>query len=90
VTGTSVCPVDIGSACWARTSDPLINSRRVVALRANTCAEFTPKPSGKIEKFTTILCAFAGFVPERKRPLRGLGSELYGVDHLVPELAGWA
>ena len=38
-----------------------------MALKANTCADFAPKPSGKIEKFTTILCGFAGFVPERKK-----------------------
>ena len=56
--------VDIGSACWARTSDPLINSHRVVDLRANNCADFTLKPSGKIKKFATILCAFAAVVPE--------------------------
>ena len=34
--------VDIGSACWARTSDPLINSHRVEALKANICADFAP------------------------------------------------
>jgi hypothetical protein len=35
-----------------------------VALKANNCADFTPKPSGKIEKFVTILSTFAAPFPD--------------------------
>ena len=89
--GPSLDRLDTGSVCWARTSDPLINSHRVTALRVNICADFTVNLFPSFKSLAYILGRFLFLFPTKKEPVGSLlSAEIYGVDHLVPELAGWA